>query len=597
MKFRNGVLMMTAAALVLQASGATEVQVSNADQSTIPTEFAVEMNYQDVTKSTPNYQAIFQLKELGFLNLGDEFQPTSKITYGHLAYILATSQFEFGQLHAPLGPEGEANDDFHVYQASAEYLVGKGLFDTNVDLNAEVTHEGLAKIAQKAFNVETSMASLEAMKKIQADVGNATEAVQRHHVASYFYQGFLYKSKALIIKDENKEETVTPPTEETVTPPTEEVVTPPTQTVTPPTKEAVTVAQTKEFTDVKTTHWAYKNIQNAVAKGYVAGYPDGTFKPEQAVSNSEFMKMLVAGLGHDVPSQKGQNWYAEYLKVALKEGYLKEAYTSTIHWGGLMSRTNVVDMSLSFLGKTPSNPKKAWYVATDIGLMVGMDAKGTLGEDKQLTRAQSVTIVERMIQLKNGGTLTADKHAKSVAEVKYHRTNMFTFLSHLINEREVDLIQERMFKQSFANGAYTTESLGNYLIDLSDPNDPYRHLLANRVLYGGQSLSSLNTGFVQAIHYKVKATSNPSNLPVLDSGEFVINFGVNPLDTARTPKETDGGVSFYNGVTSGENEYIHLAYYPQSVLEKPKYIAFDTSEPAFISGKPTNHYLRYFYYD
>ena len=45
------------------------------------------------------------------------------------------------------------------------------------------------------------------------------------------------------------------------------------------------------FSDMK-GHWAEKDIQTAVAKGYVAGYPDGTFKPNGTITRAEAAGLL-----------------------------------------------------------------------------------------------------------------------------------------------------------------------------------------------------------------------------------------------------------------------------------------------------------------
>ena len=39
---------------------------------------------------------------------------------------------------------------------------------------------------------------------------------------------------------------------------------------------------TVTFSDVSSTNWAYQYISTAVAYGWINGYPDGTFQPDQA---------------------------------------------------------------------------------------------------------------------------------------------------------------------------------------------------------------------------------------------------------------------------------------------------------------------------
>lgn len=43
----------------------------------------------------------------------------------------------------------------------------------------------------------------------------------------------------------------------------------------------------KTFTDVPKDHWAYESIQRAAEAGWVSGYPDGSFKPDQPISRAE----------------------------------------------------------------------------------------------------------------------------------------------------------------------------------------------------------------------------------------------------------------------------------------------------------------------
>lgn len=52
------------------------------------------------------------------------------------------------------------------------------------------------------------------------------------------------------------------------------------------------VKETTLYKDVPTNHWAYEGIKYATEKGYMTGYPDKTFKPEQPVSRAELATIL-----------------------------------------------------------------------------------------------------------------------------------------------------------------------------------------------------------------------------------------------------------------------------------------------------------------
>ncbi|MFC4600819.1 S-layer homology domain-containing protein [Cohnella hongkongensis] len=43
-------------------------------------------------------------------------------------------------------------------------------------------------------------------------------------------------------------------------------------------------------------HWAEAGIRQAVEKGNVAGYPDGSFRPNRTVTRAEFVVMLMGAL-------------------------------------------------------------------------------------------------------------------------------------------------------------------------------------------------------------------------------------------------------------------------------------------------------------
>ena len=52
----------------------------------------------------------------------------------------------------------------------------------------------------------------------------------------------------------------------------------------------------KTFSDVPTDHWAYAAITSAAEKGWVNGYSDGTFRPDNAITRAEVVKITNAVL-------------------------------------------------------------------------------------------------------------------------------------------------------------------------------------------------------------------------------------------------------------------------------------------------------------
>lgn len=68
-------------------------------------------------------------------------------------------------------------------------------------------------------------------------------------------------------------------------------------------------------------HWSNPYVAYATSLGILAGYPDGTFKPDQTVSYDEAARILVSGIGYSVESLVG-NWPANFVTKAKTLGIL-----------------------------------------------------------------------------------------------------------------------------------------------------------------------------------------------------------------------------------------------------------------------------------
>lgn len=87
------------------------------------------------------------------------------------------------------------------------------------------------------------------------------------------------------------------------------------------------------FNDVQTDSWYTKYIQKAYSQGWINGYEDGTFKPEQTISKVEALKILGKAQDWQIsPTVNEQiftdtdnsSWYIGYVKYAKDHSYLEE---------------------------------------------------------------------------------------------------------------------------------------------------------------------------------------------------------------------------------------------------------------------------------
>ena len=59
----------------------------------------------------------------------------------------------------------------------------------------------------------------------------------------------------------------------------------------------ITDTGTNNFTDVPTGHWATRYINNAHNRGWITGYQDGTFRPDNIITRAEAVTLINRVLG------------------------------------------------------------------------------------------------------------------------------------------------------------------------------------------------------------------------------------------------------------------------------------------------------------
>ncbi len=100
-------------------------------------------------------------------------------------------------------------------------------------------------------------------------------------------------------------------------------------------KKSARSASVSCFSDVNATAWYANVVCDAVGEGYVNGYPDGSFKPEQSVNRVEALKMIYRVFGFGVITGADVNiaaeqftdvqagaWYMGYLSSSYRNGLL-----------------------------------------------------------------------------------------------------------------------------------------------------------------------------------------------------------------------------------------------------------------------------------
>lgn len=180
----------------------------------------------------------------------------------------------------------------------------------------------------------------------------------------------------------------------------------------------------KTFSDVPDNHWAKANIDRAVKAGWVEGYEDGTFHPNDTITRAEAMTVFVKFLGlspktvetssyHDV---KTTAWYSPYIEAGKKLFPEIAAFDGTLSFRPEqpMKRedtTYALVIALKYNDKVVNADqfklrmfkdqnsiselvKPYVAVAVEYGLVSGYD-DGTFDAQGSLTRAEFATMLSR----------------------------------------------------------------------------------------------------------------------------------------------------------------------------------------------------------
>jgi len=65
------------------------------------------------------------------------------------------------------------------------------------------------------------------------------------------------------------------------------------------------------FSDLPTTHWAYKNVTQMQEKGLIAGFEDGTFRPSDVVNREQTASILTNAFGLKLEDGLVSNTYSD----------------------------------------------------------------------------------------------------------------------------------------------------------------------------------------------------------------------------------------------------------------------------------------------
>jgi hypothetical protein len=185
-----------------------------------------------------------------------------------------------------------------------------------------------------------------------------------------------------------------------------------------PTQTAVATATPIKFTDVPQDLWARPYIEALASRGIVSGFPDGTFKPGGAITRAEFAALLQKAFEQqptstapnykDVPTN---HWALPAIEQSVKTGFLRgypnnifrpnqpipKVQTIVALANGLRLKPTTVDQDILKTyqdgNRIPNYAKDPVSAATTSGLVSNYPNPNILNPNRNASRAEVAALV------------------------------------------------------------------------------------------------------------------------------------------------------------------------------------------------------------
>lgn len=150
------------------------------------------------------------------------------------------------------------------------------------------------------------------------------------------------------------------------------------------------------FKDLSTNHWAFENIQWAVDKGIITGYGDATVKPNNNITEAEFLAMLYKTFGEGItfPDTPQGTWYDPYYEFANEYRLSVNKSNANEH----LTRGHLAQILVNGLGYDYDVRQSVEYLLSN-GFSNGKTAATYEGYEPMglLTRAEAVTFLRNVV--------------------------------------------------------------------------------------------------------------------------------------------------------------------------------------------------------
>ena len=167
------------------------------------------------------------------------------------------------------------------------------------------------------------------------------------------------------------------------------------------------------FSDIE-NHWAKAEIEDFASNGYVGGYDDSTFRPNNDITRAEFVTIINKYFGFT--KAEGENftdvnedaWYYKDVCIGVREGYINGYQDGTFRPNEPITREEAASIVRTITGLVENGSskftddneigswaKKAVYALSDNKIMSGYE-DNTFRPKNKITRAEAVATLSRV---------------------------------------------------------------------------------------------------------------------------------------------------------------------------------------------------------
>ncbi|MCW3793040.1 glycosyl hydrolase [Paenibacillus sp. LS1] len=247
-------------------------------------------------------------------------------------------------------------------------------------------------------------------------------------------------------------------------------------------------------------HWSEKVVHKWISAGIINGYPDGSFRPDQAVSRSEIVTAINKIFGFYIWDEKetfadvkASNWYASELSIAREAGFYEgypnnlanpdgkvtreDAAVLLVRAFGLAQTSEEIDASKVFSDDSEVRSYAREAVRTLSGIIEGYP-DGSFKPEAALSRAEMLSWMDKLAPAMNAVEPMAGKIVDGNVVINRSGTKLgdVTITGNLyiapgVREGDVDLSQVTVKGITYVHGGGThtvtaTDSiLGEVIVD------------------------------------------------------------------------------------------------------------------------------------